>query len=116
MRGMALCFLPPRLCFLPQADTRGIRPRSELHFVEVGEPRYSKLGFGSAFTPVLGLVCSLSGSLRPAGCAGQAFKHKSCRSDHASIYTASSKHTSPAGRKVLRRRQFIADGHDGIAP
>ena len=41
MRGIALRFLPPRLCFLPHAETRRIRPRSELHFVEVGRARYS---------------------------------------------------------------------------
>ena len=50
MRGMALVFSASEAVFSASGgDTRRIRPRSELHFVEVGEPRYSK--FGSAPPP-----------------------------------------------------------------
>ena len=65
MRGMASCFLPPRRCFLPQAAKRRIRPRSELHFVEAGEPRYSKFDRLADATLVLAVVSGPFGSPRP---------------------------------------------------
>ena len=61
MRGMALCFLPQRLCFLRHADTRRIRPRSELHFVEVGRAQIFKIGPGSGAQEVMGVSLQLFG-------------------------------------------------------